>query len=667
MKYRQLITWLCFSIVITMPTLNYAADSPTTDAFDIDGDGEKLALTDGLLSIRYLFGFRDAALVDSALGNGATRTSSTQIKNYLDDSSCQIDIDGNGATEPLTDGLLLIRFLFGFTGNSLINGAIGTGATRSSAAEIEAFIEGGANSCKVQTITHCPRTLPAVSSGTCNITTGTGTSKLIQGNLLYPEGIKNAAEVLIDNGNIMCTGCDCSTEAAAATATVLTCTDAVVSPGLINARISSTFSFNPPFTSTEKFEQRHDWRRGIRGHNQLNLSLSGRNNVQWEEMRAVMAGTTSGVTSGSTVGMLRNLDRSNGSGFTLPATRLDSFPLGDSNGTQLSADCDYPDVTTPLDIQGNTANIFSLAQGIDAVARNEFLCLSGVGEGSEDTLGSTTSIAGGAGLTMRDINSTVAKGTSLVWIPRSETSLYGNTAQLPVFKRANAKIALGTDWSPVGSANITRELNCAAQWNDTWGGDIFTDNELVQMVTKNAADIAGYAAVLGSLEVGKAADITVWNTSNNNGHKAIIDSTNSDVALVMRSGVPLFGESDIVQTLVPNDNCELLTMCGESKRICAQREFGETLVDIQARTPAGAYPLFSCGAWPDERTCTPSRTTPDAYTGIPSVSDSDGDGVANAIDNCPSMFNPPTPLNPGIQADSDNDGIGDLCDPVDNP
>jgi hypothetical protein len=35
--------------------------------------------------------------------------------------------------------------------------------------------------------------------------------------------------------------------------------------------------------------------------------------------------------------------------------------------------------------------------------------------------------------------------------------------------------------------------------------------------------------------------------------------------------------------------------------------------------------------------------------------DTDGDGVCNAVDNCPTVAN----LN---QADSDNDGIGDACE-----
>ena len=37
------------------------------------------------------------------------------------------DIDGNGVAQPLTDGLLLLRYLFGLRGEALVNGAVGVG------------------------------------------------------------------------------------------------------------------------------------------------------------------------------------------------------------------------------------------------------------------------------------------------------------------------------------------------------------------------------------------------------------------------------------------------------------------------------------------------------------------------------------------------------------
>ncbi len=51
------------------------------------------------------------------------------------------DIDGDGQSDPLTDGLLLLRYLFGFTGATLITGAVDlVNCTRCTAAEIEAYV-----------------------------------------------------------------------------------------------------------------------------------------------------------------------------------------------------------------------------------------------------------------------------------------------------------------------------------------------------------------------------------------------------------------------------------------------------------------------------------------------------------------------------------------------
>ena len=44
-------------------------------------------------------------------------------------------------------------------------------------------------------------------------------------------------------------------------------------------------------------------------------------------------------------------------------------------------------------------------------------------------------------------------------------------------------------------------------------------------------------------------------------------------------------------------------------------------------------------------------------------SDSDGDGIPDATDNCPTVFNPIRPIDNGGQADFDGDGVGDACDP----
>ena len=50
------------------------------------------------------------------------------------------DIDGNGAQDAVTDALLALRHLFGLTGSSLIGGAVGPGATRSTEVSITSYL-----------------------------------------------------------------------------------------------------------------------------------------------------------------------------------------------------------------------------------------------------------------------------------------------------------------------------------------------------------------------------------------------------------------------------------------------------------------------------------------------------------------------------------------------
>ena len=110
-------------------------------SFDIDNSTSLAALTDGLLVIRHLFGFTGDTLIASATDTSAIRNSAADISDYLTAAESELDIDGSGDVTALTDGLLLIRYLFGFSGDSLITGAVGTSATRTTSTEIEDYIK----------------------------------------------------------------------------------------------------------------------------------------------------------------------------------------------------------------------------------------------------------------------------------------------------------------------------------------------------------------------------------------------------------------------------------------------------------------------------------------------------------------------------------------------
>lgn len=108
---------------------------------DIDGSGNYDALTDGLLLLRGLFGLTDSALTNGAVATGATYTTATAIAARISEITEAADIDGNGNADALTDGLVTLRYLFGLRGDVLIADVIAPNASRSTAAEIEAYLQ----------------------------------------------------------------------------------------------------------------------------------------------------------------------------------------------------------------------------------------------------------------------------------------------------------------------------------------------------------------------------------------------------------------------------------------------------------------------------------------------------------------------------------------------
>lgn len=108
---------------------------------DVDGNGVADALTDGMLILRYLFGFKSEGLVNGVLALDATRTTPEEILAYLDSiRDILLDVDGNGNADAFTDGMLIARFLMGFTGDSLVNGVIDPSGNRTSAEAIQGFL-----------------------------------------------------------------------------------------------------------------------------------------------------------------------------------------------------------------------------------------------------------------------------------------------------------------------------------------------------------------------------------------------------------------------------------------------------------------------------------------------------------------------------------------------
>ena len=547
----------------------------------------------------------------------------------------------------------------------------------------------------------CEHTIEPVTSGICKVTKGSGSNIIVEGTVLAGNKIYTNGRVMFKNetnAKISCVGCDCADE----TATVISCPNGVISPALINPHDHIGYAEIPPNASGtftdgdgklrsynsnangERYEHRHDWRRGLYGHTELPVPSTKNDFTKaWAELRMMFGGAMSIAGSERSEHLLRNLDAAQGEdGMLEGLSRLDvhapTFVFDDGSKGDQHEQCDYKKYPKNT-VLNYGAYVPHVAEGILNTARNEFLCLTGQKKDAVDVLGANSAIIHGVGLAALDVYYMSLKGIGLIWSPRSNVSLYGNTALMPLFKKFGVKVGLGTDWAASGSINLLRELRCADELNTHAFGGAYSDYDLWMMVTHNAASLFNAGDQLGLLQQGYLADIAIFNGTTHKNYRAIIDAKEQDVVLMMRGGQALLGELDVISALRSSSElskCQNMAVCDSMRTLCLELDLGMDLATLESKLQLGskAYDLFYCDEPVGEPSCIPMRN---GEYGQSASGDRDYDGIADEEDNCPNLFNPPRqnrndtqrsvidlgPSGEAVQPDSDGDGVGDLCDP----
>jgi hypothetical protein len=442
-----------------------------------------------------------------------------------------------------------------------------------------------------------------------------------------------------------------------------------VSPGLINAHDHITYDGNDPKPVPQTYNHRHEWRRGVNGAEEIDVpSTRSTTAIQWTELRQLLAGTTSIVGSGGTAGMLRNLDdgfpasESNTEGLDYDA-EYETFPLDDIDGTLLNSGCNYDDVAAGFTIPSDCYHAH-VAEGTNVAARNEFLCMAGLQSGGVDATENRSAFVHMIPLKPSDVLDVATVGTAVVWSPRSNIALYGATAPVTMMDSLGVEMTLGTDWTASGSATILRELACADYLNTNHYNEYFSARKLWRLVTYGAAEALLLDGLIGKMEVGYQGDISIFLPNGETDPFAqVVRANQADVALTLRSGLTLAGDTDVVDQMPDwsGSECEAIQprLDGKQKSACVQREFGTDFASLQSANN-NYYGIAWNGEPTGEPSCMPARDG--EFDGI-TATDSDGDGVEDSADNCPLVFNPILPVNDGVQADFDGDSLGDVCDP----
>src|SRR6266481_2397174 len=450
-------------------------------------------------------------------------------------------------------------------------------------------------------------TIPEPPAGQVCGVSRQGGALLIRGKVLGEDRVFEGGEVLVDStGLIRYVGCATgrpdSLDAIASGATRIECAGGVISPGLINAHDHLSFDQNTPLPDAgERFDHRNDWRRSS--------TISPDDNpakITWSELRQVMVGTTSILGSTGAPGMLRNLDIASyplfddllWNIFTGPPTVIatETFPLeGSADFTQNEGDCSAYPLYPGLAPQQAFSDEYvpHVAEGVNTAAHNEFACLSSTDRNGVDVVNACLSMIHGMALTAADGEHLARDGASVIWSPRSNIALYGNTAPITMLRNQGVLLSLGTDWTPTGSVNLARELACADALNRSHFNGAFSDRELWLMTTRNPAVALGVDDRLGVLKAGLFGDIVIYDGRGKaNPYRAIIEASPESTVLVLRrSSLPfpyvggplyvgsigLFGDASLMSALPPTLHdlsapsygissplCESLDVCGKA-------------------------------------------------------------------------------------------------------
>ncbi|KAI1129092.1 metal dependent amidohydrolase [Nemania abortiva] len=453
---------------------------------------------------------------------------------------------------------------------------------------------------------------------------------LLIGTVLTSEGALPDGKVLVQSGEITYVGDLCGpAPPGISDASIVDCSGAgasVISPGFINTHEHIDYATVRPFVDIDGERilhgHRHDWRVGARGFAMRTVAVNGSAVAAraWGELRHLFSGTTSIVGGEMAPGLARNLDFATGLEEGLagrPAARYDTFPLKDRHGLMRSGDCDYG----PGTIDRATAGAYHryighIGEGVDLFAANEFTCLSNMtfdiipapagGGLSTDIMAPNVALVHALGLSPRDFDVVAARGAKVVWSPRSNVFLYGKTLNVSYLLDAGITVALGTDWLPSGSATMAREAVCAAAVAYEGFGTEIAPRTLWEMATANAAVVAGVEDRLGSLEVGKLADIVVFGGGERDGSEAVdpfaqaIFAPQERIELVLRGGKIILASSEIGD-LAP-EGCEQVAFGESEKIVCVADELGSTFRELE-ESLQGVYPAVLPEIPLDEPTC----------------------------------------------------------------
>lgn len=438
---------------------------------------------------------------------------------------------------------------------------------------------------------------------------GTGPSvsrQAIRGHIVTPERVVRNGWIVIEGGRIAGIGEAIPDLRGAA---VLE-TDNYVFPTFVDLHNHPMYNMFPRWKAPRQYGNRYEWRaepeylEKISNPQRALVAASFCDMDQFAEVQMLVAGT--GATTGISppregmpqciAGLVRNLDWASGLRGAQPGNERLQTVLGVTSDIRDEERARK----TAEDLKAGRidALVIHLAEGkrSDPATQAEFAALE-----KRNFLAPQTVLVHGVALGEKEFARMAPLGAALVWSPRSNFELYGETLDVRGALRHGIPVAIAPDWAPTGSINMLEELRYARDYSRRALGDAIKAKQLFEMATLVPARIAKVDGEIGSLVPGKRADLFLLRNRGADPYETLAAAPVTDIRLVMIEGVPVFGEEDRLGRLRVTTT-EALGICGELRALnvasLADRFSGVVarLAERLQRTNVRLGPLADCPA-----------------------------------------------------------------------
>lgn len=366
----------------------------------------------------------------------------------------------------------------------------------------------------------------------------------LHGAVITPDGAWSSGYVTVEDGAIA------AVSRRKPSGVAILETDGVILPGLIDLHGHPEFNVFAAWEPPQLFANRYRWRASTpyqdlvrTPQNTILSTLPAGTQTRYAEVRALVGGVTaiqgaSGASTATTEPLVRNvdlyafgrhraramIDLPSGSGRDLPRLQ------------KILADIETGDVT---------AFYLHLCEGVrgDARSGSELQRFLDLGAATP-----ATNVIHGTALTEADFHTLADAGCRLVWSPQSNLRLYGQTTLASAALDAGMPVALGADWLPSGSTSLLAELKVARRQLAEQGRPAQAA-DLVAMMTSVSARLAGLDDQLGSVAVGRPADLLVLERHHADPYESVCLADPSWVDLVTIGGDITYARADWFATL----------------------------------------------------------------------------------------------------------------------